>query len=85
MKFKIKYLLTFLLLGAIVAAIIGLYIQDEQVVLGDLLIGGAVVTTFFITMPIFIYHRWKDRNVKDYMLSEENIRKMQDYSKKNKM
>ena len=24
-------------------------------------------------MPLFIYRRWKDRDVKDYMLSKENI------------
>lgn len=83
MKIKVKHILSFLLLAAIITAAIGLFIREEQMILADLLIGGAVTTTFFITMPIFIYHRWKDRSVKDYMLSEENIKKMRDYSKQN--
>jgi len=29
---------------------------------------------------MFLYHRWKDRNVKDYMLDEDNIRKMRDFN-----
>jgi hypothetical protein len=36
-------------------------------------------------MPLFIYHRWKNRSVKDYMLTKENIKKMQDYQKDKKI
>jgi hypothetical protein len=36
-------------------------------------------------MPVFIYHRWKNKNVKDYMLTKENIEKMQDFQKDKKI
>jgi len=38
-----------------------------------------MVGGFFVLMPLFIYHRWKDRNVQDYMLNKENIMKMHEY------
>jgi len=47
---------------------------------GHKLIGLAVVLGFFILMPLFIYHRWKDRKVKDYMLTKEAIERMQAYN-----
>jgi len=27
-------------------------------------------------MPLFLYHRWKGKQLKDYTLSEENLKKM---------
>ena len=42
----------------------------------DQLIGSGVVILFFIVFPIFSYFRWKDKNIKDYMLTQENIDKM---------
>jgi hypothetical protein len=43
-------------------------------------VGFGVVGFFFIVMPTFIYHRWKDKKVKDYMLTEENIMKMKAFN-----
>ena len=51
---------------------------DEAV--GHKIIGLSVVIGFFVLMPTFIYHRWKDRKVKDYMLTKEAIERMQDYN-----
>ena len=31
-------------------------------------------------MPTFIYHRWKDRKVKDYMLTDETFQRMKDFN-----
>lgn len=47
---------------------------------GHKLIGLSVVLGFFVLMPLFIYHRWKDRKVADYMLTKEAIERMQDYN-----
>ncbi|NND88713.1 MAG: hypothetical protein HKM28_05650 [Flavobacteriaceae bacterium] len=80
-----KYFLTILLLAAILGVSVGFYIRSADPVLGEFLIGISIATTFFVTMPIFIYHRWKNRNVKDYMLTKENIEKMRDYTKDKKL
>ena len=42
----------------------------------DQLIGSGVVILFFIVFPTFSYYRWKDKDVRDYMLTQENIDKM---------
>ena len=36
----------------------------------------SIAALFFVWMPAFIYHRWKDRSMQDYMLTKENIDKM---------
>ncbi len=40
------------------------------------LIGFGVVGLFLLVFPLFIYYRWKDKNLKDYMLTKENLDKM---------
>ena len=48
--------------------------------LGHKFIGFSVIGGFFLLMPTFIYHRWKDRKVKDYMLTDESFQRMKDYN-----
>ncbi|NRD24372.1 hypothetical protein HNV10_14025 [Winogradskyella litoriviva] len=40
------------------------------------LIGFGVVSLFFIVFPLFSYYRWKDKDLKDYMINKENLDKM---------
>lgn len=80
-----KYILTFLVLAAIAGVAIGLFLQEENPATGDFLIGISVAVSFFITMPVFVYHRWKNKNVKDYMLTKDNIEKMRKYTKDKKL
>ena len=75
-----KLLLKILLLIDIIGLCIGFYIKSENLAQGELIIGLSLVLGFFIVMPLFIYHRWKNKNVKDYMLSKENILKMREYN-----
>jgi len=74
-----KYFLSIFFLLILITFITGLYIQSDDENLGNLLVGLSVMALFFVWMPVFIYHRWKDKNFKDYMLSKENIKNMQDY------
>ncbi len=45
--------------------------------------GFGVLGLFLITIPLFIYHSWKGKNVKDYMLTNENLDRMKQKEKKN--
>ena len=47
---------------------------------GDKWIGLGIIGGAFILMPIFIYHRWKGRDVKEYMLTEDAIKRMNDFN-----
>ena len=75
-----KYLILFLLFIAIFGTCYGFYIKPIDTENGDLFIGLSVALGFLIVMPLFIYHRWKDRSVKEYMLTKENIEKMRDFN-----
>jgi hypothetical protein len=60
----------------LLALITGFVIKSNQVVLGDRIIGVSILFTAFIFMPLFIYHRWKDKKLSDYTLTAENFEKM---------
>jgi len=80
-----KYFLTILFIIVLIALATGFYIKPEDEATGNLIIGLTLMAGFFILMPLFIYHRWKNRSVKDYMLNKENIKKMHDYQKDKKI
>lgn len=69
-------ILGILILGAIG---VGYYFRiNDNVLTGDRIIGLAVLASAFILMPIFLYQRWKGKKLKDYTLSDENLKKMKD-------
>ncbi|WP_435135179.1 hypothetical protein [Formosa sp. A9] len=68
----VLYILFALTLGSIFAG----FILD--VPYAEKLIGFGVAGLFLIVFPIFAYYRWKDKDVKDYMLTKENLQKMRE-------
>lgn len=58
----------------------GLIMQQNEIneKLSNVLIGSSLVLGIFIVMPLFLYHRSKNRSLKDYMLTPENIKKMKE-------
>lgn len=47
-------------------------------------IGFGVVGLFVIVFPLFSYYRWRNKNLKDYMLTNENLKKMREFKKNEK-
>ncbi len=75
-----KYIIKILFIAIIILISVGYYFKNsEDHSTGDVLVGIGILVSSFILMPIFIYHRWKNKKVKDYMLTEENLKKMRDY------
>ena len=62
--------------AALILVIVGFILSGNDQPKAELYIGLGVSFLFFLWMPAFIYHRWKDKNVQDYMLNKENILKM---------
>ena len=55
----------------------GIYFKNSvDTVIGERIIGFTVLTGAFIYLPLFLYHRWKDKRLQDYTLSEENLKKI---------
>ena len=80
-----KYVIPILLITVIIGLCVGFYLKTEVPATGELIIGLSLMVGVFVLMPMFIYHRWKDKNVKDYMLTKENIEKMRKYSDDKKL
>ena len=78
MRRILQILFTIILL----ALVTGFIIKSNQAVLGDRIIGVSILITAFIFMPLFIYHRWKDKKLSDYTLTAENFKKMRETGKK---
>ena len=77
-----KHVIKILFIIVVVLIAIGYYYKNTgDHTFGDKLVGIGILTASFILMPFIIYYRWKNKNVKDYMLTEENLNKMRDYEK----
>ena len=50
-----------------------LHFQNQKFLL---MIFGMIAVVVF---PLFSYYRWKDRSLKDYMLTRENLDKMREH------
>ena len=61
----------------LVALCYGLYFKGNiNAEVGDKIIGFTVLTSAFLFLPLFLYHRWKGKRLEDYTLTEENLKKM---------
>ncbi len=74
---KIKYIIIIIVFLSIGAIIYGYTLKDTEIDLGHKYIGFGTAGLFLIAMPLFLFKESKGKKVKDYMLTEENIRKMQ--------
>ena len=73
-----KWFLRVFFVLVIANIIVGYIIRQDDMGLGEKWVGLAVATGFFIYMPIFLVHRWKGKQLKDYTLSPENLKKMKE-------
>ena len=82
MKFKFKYIIVLVTLAAIASIIYGFSIKEEDPNAGNKFIGAGTVGLFLVAMPLFLMKESKGKNMKDYMLTKENIKKMQEKERK---
>ena len=77
------HIITLIAFLASMASIICGFIMD--VAYSQKLIGFGVVGLFLVVFPLFSYYRWKGKDVKDYMLTKENLDKMRENQRENKI
>ena len=65
--------------AALILVITGFILSGNEQTTAELCLGLGVSCFFFLWMPAFIYHRWKNKKVSDYMLNKENIIKMREH------
>ena len=76
-----KYVIAILCLASIGSIVFG-YISDADY--AQKFIGFGVICLFVLVFPLFSWHRWKDKKLKDYMLTQENLDKMRDFNNDSK-
>ncbi|WP_158975258.1 hypothetical protein [Cellulophaga sp. L1A9] len=74
---KLKYFISLVLLTSLASIIYGFYVKEVQTAFAHKCIGSGTVGIFLVAMPLFLIKESKGKKVKDYMLTEENILKMQ--------
>ena len=68
-----------LFISILISIASGIYFKNSvDAIIGERIIGFTVLTGAFIYLPLFLYHRWKDKRLQDYTLSEENLKKMKE-------
>ncbi|HIP49772.1 MAG TPA: hypothetical protein EYG92_12515 [Lutibacter sp.] len=55
---------------------VGFYLLSNDHRLGNFIVGIGVLLFTLILMPLFLYHRYKGKKLKDYILTKEKIDKM---------
>jgi len=83
-----KIVLRFLFISILTSLFIGFFIKNYQnnQVLSEKIIGSTVLFSIIFFLPIFLCHRWKDKDIKDYTLNKENYDRIKNIvEKKNKI
>jgi cyanate permease len=72
-----KYIITIIVIASFSSIIYGFSLDSDQEAIANKYIGGGTVGLFLLAMPLFLYKESKGKKMDDYLLTEENVRKMQ--------
>ncbi|MDO9036740.1 MAG: hypothetical protein Q7U59_00145 [Lutibacter sp.] len=61
-----KYVIIFVLVLTLGMLVTGFYLKYSGDANGEIVIGLGVLIVAFILMPLFIYHRYKNKNMADF-------------------
>lgn len=73
-----RYLVALIVLISVGGIIYGFTLMETDESLANQYIGFGVVGLFLLAMPLFLVTESRGKNLKDYMLTDENIRKMRE-------
>ena len=80
---KFKHLIIVIVIASFAAIVYGFQLKETDETKAHKFIGFGTVGLFLVAMPLFLIKESKGKNMKDYMLSEENIMKMRKKEQKN--
>lgn len=78
MRKKLRFLVLFIVLASLGSVFYGFTQLEETPVNANKFIGFGVVGIFLLAMPLFLVIESRGKKMKDYMLTDENIRKMRE-------
>ena len=74
---KLKHSITLIVITCLGAIIFGYTLDNEENGSAEKFIGSGTLGLFLVAMPLFLYKESKTRKWNNYMLNDENVRKMQ--------
>lgn len=78
-----KFVISIVLLVVLGMLTYGYFVKQSGDTNGEIIIGISVLIVAFVLMPLFIYHRYKNKNLKDFTF--DNYRKdLEKHIKENK-
>lgn len=80
---KFKHIIVLIVLASFAVIIYGFSLKSTNEFLANRYIGTGTVGLFLIAMPLFLYKESRGKKMKDYMLTKENIEKMQKKERQN--
>ena len=81
MRKTLRYVTLLIVLSSLGSILYGFTVLEEAPVTGNKCIGFGVVGIFLLAMPLFLVSESRGKKMKDYMLTDENIRKMREPEK----
>ena len=71
-----KYVIALVAIASFASIVYGFSIQEEATALANKYIGFGTLSLFLVAMPLFLITESKGKKMKDYMLTDENLKKM---------
>ncbi len=68
-----KLVIQIILVLVVINFSIGFYLLNQEHPKGHVVVGIGVLAFSFILMPLFLYHRYRRKKLKNYMLDNEKI------------
>ncbi|NAY91461.1 hypothetical protein GTQ34_05990 [Muricauda sp. JGD-17] len=82
MNIKLKHIIVLIVLISFGSIIYGFSIKEDRLEVAHKFIGLGTIGLFLVAMPLFLFKESKGKDMKDYMLTKDNIKKMQDKERK---
>jgi hypothetical protein len=82
-KKVLRYALLILFLSSLGIIFYGFTLKVDHLAQANRYIGAGTVLIFLVTMPLFLVLESRTKQIKDYLLNEDNILKMRENQSKN--
>lgn len=79
-----RFVISTLLILVLAAITYGYYLKESGDMNGEIIIGISVMTIAFIIMPLFIYHRYKNKDLSSFNIDNFTNRPTEEEEKKEK-
>ena len=71
----IKRIIQIVLIVVVLSIVTGLFLKKTDNPIADKIIGSGVLLLVFVLLPLFLYYRYKDKNIEDFQFKRPDKNK----------